>query len=338
MTWLIKISQQAIDQLKQEYYQLYSQVRQQQQTLRRQMEQKFAPASSYVEQMEQDHQIAIAEQQLNDKLIYWIQSNLQNIMNSGDIRTHDAFMQELSRLQKMPEFDRQEYENYYDDDVLEWYLDNSNWASLEQLLEKHQIDWEEHEFPTGKKVITIEPTKEPSEWYVVEVEENGKIGWTQDAYKWVRDSVDQSFEYIPEKSGDQFWEEIGEGAVAYHRTDEENLASIQEHGLLPEDKTRGLSNRGTGPAVFASWSPELDMYGALTLEINLYQMKLDGYMPGVQQEEPVAEGEVEQSLAHGIGITDYYAEIEQGIDEETIVIYDTIPPKYLRVVQGINNA
>lgn len=253
-------------------------------------------------------------------------------MNSGDLTTYDNFIKELSRLQTEPTFDRSEYENHYDNEVLEWYLDNNNWNAVVNLLQKHKIPYNTHVFPTGVNVITIEETEEPSDWYVVEIQ-NNQINWQQDARQWVRDNVDYSYLYIPEDSGAEFWDELGDNAVAYHRTVEENVQSIQKHGLLPKNNTRGMSNANTGSAVFASWDYEnTTSYGEYIFEINLSRMKQDGYMPQVSQEEPVAEGEVEGALAHGIGISDYYVEIEQGIDSDTIVIFGKIPPKYLRLL------
>jgi hypothetical protein len=68
--------------------------------LQRQIEEKQAPAVSYIDQVEREHLIAVAKQRLNDPLIVWIQNHMPQLMNAGDLNTHNAFMQELERLQR----------------------------------------------------------------------------------------------------------------------------------------------------------------------------------------------------------------------------------------------
>lgn len=330
--WLQKISQVDDQQLIQEYHAIHRQIYEKQRSLRDRLNQQAktqTPATTYVEQMKRDHEIEFAIAQLNKPIIEWLQSNMPRIWQINDPKTRDNFIQELDRLQKKPQFDPTEYEDYFDTDVLEWYLDNNLQIALE-LAEKHAA-YEEHSFPTGKKVITIELSDDPSEWYIVETE-GQKVYYTKDAYEWVRDNADNYNDYYPEPA--DFWEDIGPGAVVYHGTVPENVQPIMKHGLKPMNKTRGISNRSTGTAVFATWNEELtDSYGTAVFEIDLAQMKQDGCMPPVEMETPVSEAQWEESLAHGIGLTDYYAEIEQGIDMDTVVIYGTIPPKYLRLNQ-----
>ena len=64
-------------------------------------------------------------------------------------------------------------------------------------------------------------------------------------------------------------------------------------------------------------------------------MKQDGYMPMVGMEEPIEEQELEEALAHKIGLEDYYSEIESsdGLSPDTVIFYGVIPPKYLRVIE-----
>lgn len=333
MTWLTKIAQIDPNQLIQEYYAIHGQLYQKQRALRDQLNQQAktqTPATTYVEQMRRDHEMESAISQLNRPLIEWLQSNMPRIWQIDDPKTRDTFIQELERLQKEPQFDPAEYEDYFDADVLEWYLDGNNLQKALELAEKHAA-YEEHSFPTGKKVITIELSDDPSEWYIVETE-GEKVYYTKDAYQWVRDNVDNYTDYYPEP-GD-FWEDIGPGAVVYHGTDPENVKSIMKHGLKPMDRTRGISNRSTGPAVFTTWNQTItESYGTAVFVIDLAQMKQDGYMPSAEMETPISDSQWEESLAHGIGLTDYYAEVEQGIDMDTVVIYGRIPPKYLRLEQ-----
>ena len=61
-------------------------------------------------------------------------------------------------------------------------------------------------------------------------------------------------------------------------------------------------------------------------------MKQDKYIVLVGKEEPIEEAEAREALANKLGIDNYYAEYEQGLDPGTIIFYGNIPPKYLRVV------
>ena len=220
-------------------------------------------------------------------------------------------------------------EDYFDEELLEAYLDNNQ--NPEPLLDKHNIQYDIHTFPTGKQAMTIELSDDPSKWYVVE-KENNTYSYYRDAYDWVRDKVSNSFEYFDEE--EDFWKGIGPGAIVYHATEEENAESILQNGLEARDQTRGIANRSTGPAVMASWQTEAtSSYGDHIFAINLGQMKQDGYMPNVQQEDPISEAEAEQALARGIGIKDHDVDVESGIDPDTVVIFGDIPPKYLELFE-----
>jgi len=142
------------------------------------------------------------------------------------------------------------------------------------------------------------------------------------------------YDYYPEQDfNEEFWRGVYPGYKVYHGTTEENLPDIQQHGLEPRDKTRGISNRSTGSGVFTSDNVETAQYSYdIVLEIDVGQMKQDGYMPVVGMEDPVEESELEGALAHAIGIEDYDAEHEQGLDPGTVIFRDVILPKYLRVV------
>lgn len=122
--------------------------------------------------------------------------------------------------------------------------------------------------------------------------------------------------------------------ICYHSTEPENLESIQKYGLTQQNKTRGLTNRGTGAAVFCCTDPHhTEFYGKLRFQIDLSAMRADGYMPKVETEEPVQEAEMQSAVAHALGIDNFYPESldGDGISEETLVIFGDIPPKYLSV-------
>jgi hypothetical protein len=97
------------------------------------------------------------------------------------------------------------------------------------------------------------------------------------------------------------------------------------------DKTRGMSNRSVGCAVFTSHNYETtEYYYDIVLQIDLGAMKADRYMPDVEREPDVEEAESLSSIAHAIGLEDWEPEVEQGMDYETIIIHGNIPIKYIK--------
>jgi len=159
----------------------------------------------------------------------------------------------------------------------------------------------------------------------------------QEAEGWLSDQViyGRVEDYITSKDfNKEFWEEIDNDFFVYHGTSEERVDDILKNGLQPRDETRGIANRGTGAGVFTSSESETPQsYYDIVLEINIGLMKRDGYMPNVSMEEPLQEAIAEEALASLIGIKDYYAEREQGLDEGTIIFYGGIPPKYIKVLE-----
>lgn len=131
-----------------------------------------------------------------------------------------------------------------------------------------------------------------------------------------------------------FWKNLGRNKVVYHATTEEYKDIILEDGLMRMDKTRGISNRGTGSAIFTSYNPDdIESYGNVIFEINLSKMKEDGYMPEVSKEIPIEESEKLSQLAHKIGLQDFVGPDynSEGIYESTLIIYGDIPVKYLSI-------
>lgn len=146
------------------------------------------------------------------------------------------------------------------------------------------------------------------------------------------DDAEQFGVRIPDVSED-FWESP---APLYHATPEENVESIREEGLGERSRTRGLSNRGVGAAVYTSTAIE-DLeegsYGDAIFVIDTEAMKRDGYTPRVDVEPDVAESEWREALAHKLGDDMYSWEIEGGMSPNTIVVFGHIPPKYLELVE-----
>jgi len=152
----------------------------------------------------------------------------------------------------------------------------------------------------------------------------------KNAEQWIYSLSDDEIEnYItPRDRNEEFW---NSPETVYHGTYEENVDNILKEGLNPADETRGLGNRGTGKAVFTSNSPETaKYYYDIVFEINTMAMKNDGYMPFVDIEGPVKEAELKEALAYKLGLEDFYAEYEQGLDPGTYIFFGPIPAKYLK--------
>jgi hypothetical protein len=147
------------------------------------------------------------------------------------------------------------------------------------------------------------------------------------------DSLIQDFaEYDTFDFNKKFWERPD---YLYHSTDEENVESITANGLNKESRTRGISNRSVGSAVYTTLN--LDManaghYGNSVFEIDTVSMKKDGLTPQVELEPDVQEKVVREIIAHKLGMEDYQYDVEQGMDEDTVVVFGAIPPKYLKLL------
>jgi hypothetical protein len=128
------------------------------------------------------------------------------------------------------------------------------------------------------------------------------------------------------------WDDV---SVAYHATPSENVSSIERVGLEMRNESRGLSNRGTSSAVFmAEEIDELGSYGDALFEIDLSAMKTDGYMPRLERESPIFEGDMRIAVARHLGVSDpelYTGESDsEGIHGSTLVLFGDVPPKYVR--------
>jgi len=157
----------------------------------------------------------------------------------------------------------------------------------------------------------------------------------EDAEEWIYSIGENAWQYVDYKDfSENFWDGVEERETVYHGTHEDRIEEIMRNGLSTMDETRGIDNRSTGSAVFTSPTAEVaSYYYPIVLEINIGQMKVDGYMPQVSKEGPVDESEILEELAHKIGLDDFYSGYEQGLDPETIIFYGNIPVKYLRIVE-----
>ena len=171
---------------------------------------------------------------------------------------------------------------------------------------------------------------------------DGKIYILEDdimseAYEWISDQViyGRIENYITlQDFNKEFWDDVSNNFHVYHGTNEDRVDDIMREGLSPKDETRGIANRSTGSAVFTSSEPDTPSnYYDIVLQIDVGQMKKDGYMPDVSMEEPIQEKIAIEALANMIGLDNYEAELEDGYDYGTVIFYGNIPSKYISVLE-----
>ena len=207
-----------------------------------------------------------------------------------------------------------------------------NYDELVKLLNTYRVSWKQIDFPKADSIITLEYDGQN---YLIDDFNNPEL---KDPREWIYGIYDHYLDdYVPTQDfNDIFWNDVGNGSVVYHATSEENKDSILKNGLSVMDKTRGISNKSTGNAIFCSDnSDDISSYGDIVFEINLGKMKNDGYMPNVSKEEPIETSTQRQALANKIGIDDIDFSEEyasEGLYETTVIFYDNIPAKYLRVL------
>ena len=215
-------------------------------------------------------------------------------------------------------------------EIIKWPETNSSVSVEEQI--KNAL---EH---SGAKKITL-PNHPNDIIYItdddiISIDEDGKGGDVTDKQRWIWD-IDPS-DYFPNyetKWNNDFWENP---IPLYHTTTEENIAEIQEEGLVPMNKTRGISNRGVGSAVFTTSEYEEalgGLYGNYIFEIDMTKMAHNPKRPFVSEEPPVVEAELRNSLANYIGMDDFENDTSSDMSPYTVIVYGSIPPDCLTLVQ-----
>lgn len=208
------------------------------------------------------------------------------------------------------------------------YLEELN-MTLEQLLTHSNVQFERMNI-NGNDIIVIND----GQTYVCD-DPNDKYPTIKEAQEWIYSMWDAELDmYVPDQEND-FWEYP---STLYHATDSENIPSIMEHGLRPENKTRGLSNRDMGSSIFTSTeTDDIGSYGDTILAIDTKRMKQDGFMPEISGETPLEDSQKRSSLAHSIGYEDYHIDeySSEGYSYNTIAIYGLIPPKYLKILESL---
>jgi hypothetical protein len=143
-------------------------------------------------------------------------------------------------------------------------------------------------------------------------------------------------DYLSEKFNEDFQESPG---TLYHMTTAELAEKILAGGLKAQNKTRGLTNRGVGAAIFTVDHQEAasDSYGDTLIAIDCKAMKADGIEFTVEQEPSVVEKEAAEAVAWALGLQSYnwYVESDGADDPSTVILRvrsGVVPAKYLEFV------
>jgi len=133
----------------------------------------------------------------------------------------------------------------------------------------------------------------------------------------------------------EFWAPGNPPPELYHATTPDNVAGILKQGLGVRSKTRGISNRSVGAAIFTSTELsdlEGGEYGDAIFQIDTAAMQRDGVTPPLSLEPDEEEREWKEALASKLGVEDFVFESEAGMSPNTIVVYGHIPAKYLTLL------
>lgn len=207
---------------------------------------------------------------------------------------------------------------------------------IETFLRVAGIEWKPHSFPNGETLIVadIENRK-----VVIDPEFPSVL----DAIDWLYSIDDYRLSgYAGEHDfNEQFWHGREFASRLYHGTTDDLANQIMKSRLDPKDRTRGISNRGTGSAIFTTiydQTREGPRYGSAVIEIDTSAMRSDGFTPVVSLEYPVETEMTRNRLAWSMGIREFennrMQELDSdGVRETTIIVFGEIPVKYLRRIE-----
>jgi hypothetical protein len=162
-------------------------------------------------------------------------------------------------------------------------------------------------------------------------------GFHEQAGEWIDSMADYELSnYVNERDFNaEFWknpEQFTAGGFLYHGTEPDNIESIKTKGLMADSRTRGSRNNDGVDAVFTTANPQIHaVYGSAAIMVNVLAMKAAGHMPPVKLENGFDEKELKESLAHKLGLEDYFYEVESDLDPETIVFMGNIPPQFISI-------
>ena len=158
--------------------------------------------------------------------------------------------------------------------------------------------------------------------------------YVQEADEWIMQvDLDELFPDADMQFHDDFW---SSPATLYHATTPDRARKIDREGLRLMDESRGISNRGTGAAIFTTSDLEeasMGSYGEVIFAINTQAMTKRGLTPFVAEETPCQRYEQLRYLAYLLDL-DMEFDIESGISPETVIVFEAIPARYLSRVQG----
>lgn len=206
-----------------------------------------------------------------------------------------------------------------------------NFKQIEIVLNHYDLNWQIIEFPEADPVIVVYDNNETI------IIDDFEYPTPKNAEEWIYEIWDfdlSNYVSLPDYN-QSFWEQVGPGYSVYHGTTQDNLHDIINYGLEPRSDSRGISNRGTGEAVFASENPDSANRYPVVLQIDVGAMKKDGYMPTVSQEEPIDVSAMRNALAHKIDLENFQdtPDSSDGLAEDTVIFYGPIPPKYISVYE-----
>lgn len=217
------------------------------------------------------------------------------------------------QLELFPEMHYEYNDLEYTDDIQE----------AMRILTYLKIPYEVVDFPKANSVLH----------FGNEIWDEGSV---DEVIDWIYNISDMYLhDYVPGAEED-FWSDISDHFYVFHATSSENVQSILQNGLIPDCKTRSISNRSMGCGVFTSTNIDaISSYGDSIFQINVGAMKADDYMPEVSGEDPIDEAQLRNALAYKFGVEyDFTSEYSsEGLSEDTIVFFGIIPPKYLEQVQ-----
>ena len=130
------------------------------------------------------------------------------------------------------------------------------------ILKYFKISWYKVNFKSGPILIVRFLNNKSKTIYVID---NFDYPELKEAYDWIYGIWDHDLHNYIEQEEVTFWDQVGDGDRLYHATLPENKDDIMKNGLRKMNKTRGISNRGTPSAVFASENPDdISSYGDLS--------------------------------------------------------------------------
>lgn len=227
----------------------------------------------------------------------------------------------------MSDIDEEAAEAILDEFLRGYLMEKMPLRRFVRLLKLTNTPYREITTPTGLKLLVVDFF---SETYVLDVpkDPDQELDTPDTAESLVHEAPESTLEkyiQLPDFNRD-FWEHP---PALYHGTSEDSWKEIQAEGLLPMAETRGIANRGTGSAVFTSLDVDVPAeYGDVIIQIDTAAMKRDGLTPEVGLETPIVEHELRSAMAHLLR-TEYEGDIEAGISGDTVVLYGSVPAKYL---------